>query len=77
MLSSPEEGASKTTPQPCFPTPPGSNWEDVFIRFVDGHTVSIRVKNEHGIYNYTQSVNLLCSFLASSHPYKAQQAGAE
>ncbi len=37
-----------------FPTPPDSTWEDVAIRFVDGHTVSIKVKSEQGVFNYTQ-----------------------
>jgi hypothetical protein len=50
----PEANATKTTAQDFFPTPPGANWEDVSIRFVDGHTVSIRVKGEAGTYNYTQ-----------------------
>ena len=37
-----------------FPTPPDANWSDVSIRFVDGHTVSIKVKSEQGVFNYTQ-----------------------
>lgn len=36
-----------------FPTPPGSRWEDTEIRFKDGHTVSIRVGETRGIYNFT------------------------
>ena len=37
-----------------FPTPPGSTWGDVSIRFKDGHTVSVKVKSAGGVYNYTQ-----------------------
>ena len=37
-----------------FPTPPDAHWEDVSIRFVDGHTVSIKAKEAKGVYNYTQ-----------------------
>ena len=37
-----------------FPTPPDANWSDVSIRFVDGHTVSIKVKSEQRVFNYTQ-----------------------
>ncbi len=37
-----------------FSTPPGSSWENVSVRFVDGHKVAVRVKSERGIFNYTQ-----------------------
>ena len=37
-----------------FPTPPNTTWEDVSIRFIDGHTVSIRAKSEHKVCHYTQ-----------------------
>lgn len=37
-----------------FPTPPDASWGDVTIRFVDGHTVSIKVKSAGGVFNYTQ-----------------------
>lgn len=37
-----------------FPTPPDARWGDVTIKFVDGHTVSIRCKSEAGTFNYTQ-----------------------
>lgn len=37
-----------------FPTPPGSTWENVSIRFVDGHKVAVRVKLETGMFNFTQ-----------------------
>ena len=37
-----------------FATPPGATWSDVSIRFIDGHTVSLQVKSEHRVCNYTQ-----------------------
>lgn len=35
-----------------FPTPPNATWGDLTIRFVDGHTVAIRVGTEYGTYHY-------------------------
>ncbi len=35
-----------------FPTPPDATWDDVCIRFKDGHTVSIKVKSRTGVYTY-------------------------
>ena len=49
-LPAPEVDGSMT----FFPTPPDAAWEDVTIRFVDGHTVSIQVKSERSVCNYTQ-----------------------
>ena len=37
-----------------FPTPTGSTWENVSIRFVDGHKVAVKVKSESGVFNFTQ-----------------------
>ena len=37
-----------------FPTPAKATWGDVAIRFVDGHTVAIRVGTEYGTYHYAQ-----------------------
>ena len=37
-----------------FPTPPDAIWENVSIRFKDGHTVSIKVRSVGGVFNYTQ-----------------------
>ncbi len=37
-----------------FPTPAGATWGDVSIRFVDGHSVSIRVGAASGTYHYAQ-----------------------
>ncbi len=37
-----------------FPTPPNATWGDLTIRFVDGHTVAIRVGTEYVTYHYAQ-----------------------
>ncbi len=37
-----------------FPTPPGSTWEHVRIRFRDGHTVSVRCRDVSKVYTYTE-----------------------
>lgn len=37
-----------------FPTPSEASWRDVSIRFIDGHTVSVQVKSERKVCNYTQ-----------------------
>lgn len=37
-----------------FPTPAGVSWGDVIIKFVDGHSVSVRCKSESGVFNFTQ-----------------------
>lgn len=35
-----------------FPTPSGATWGDVRIRFLDGHTVSIQVRERSGRFGY-------------------------
>lgn len=37
-----------------FPTPPDAAWKDVVIRFMDGHTVAVQVRDQTGIYHYSQ-----------------------
>jgi hypothetical protein len=37
-----------------FPTPAGATWDQVKIRFRDGHTVSVNVLGEEGVFNYAQ-----------------------
>jgi hypothetical protein len=37
-----------------FPTPPGSSWLDVDIRFVDGHTVSAKAGGQRKRYSYIE-----------------------
>ena len=49
-LPSPKDDGSMT----FFPTPSDAAWSDVSIRFIDGHTVSVQVKSEQGVFNYTQ-----------------------
>ncbi len=46
--------ATKSTSVEKFPTPKGSSWEDVRIRFTDGQRVHVQVKDESGTYNFTQ-----------------------
>lgn len=35
-----------------FPTPPGTKWEDITIKFFDGHTVYITAGDKSGQYSY-------------------------
>ncbi len=37
-----------------FPTSSDASWSDVSIRFTDGHTISVQVKSERKVCNYTQ-----------------------
>ncbi len=42
-----------------FPTPPGAQWSDITIKFVDGHRVRVSCKRKAGgsesaVYNFTQ-----------------------
>lgn len=37
-----------------FPTPAGATWADLSIRFVDGHSVTVRVGATGGTYHYAQ-----------------------
>ena len=40
-------------PEHRFPTPPGSSWSDVTIRFINGHDVEPRVRGQGGgVFNY-------------------------
>jgi hypothetical protein len=41
-------------PVTSFPTPAGATWEQVRVRFRDGHTVSINILGEEGVFNYAQ-----------------------
>ena len=42
------------TPEHRFPTPPGSSWNNVMIRFINGHEVEPRVSGRSGgVYSYT------------------------
>lgn len=44
---------SASTPS-TFPTPEGTTWADVSIRFRDGHTVSVKAKDARGVFTYAQ-----------------------
>jgi hypothetical protein len=50
VLPTPEDSGSMV----FFPTPPSATWGDVSIKFRDGHTVSVKVGEAGGTYNYTQ-----------------------
>ena len=41
-------------PEYGFPTPPGTRWQQVSIRFISGHDVHIQVRQEAGAYNFAQ-----------------------
>ena len=46
--------ADQRSERAFFPTPTGAAWNEVSIRFVDGHTVSASVGALRGVYNFTQ-----------------------
>jgi len=46
--------ADATSSAVFFPTPADAKWKDVTIRFVDGHTVSVKVKDQTGVFHYAQ-----------------------
>jgi hypothetical protein len=52
MLRKEHQKAKTNGPPARFPTPPDATWDDVRIRFKDGHTVSIKVKSGKGVYTY-------------------------
>lgn len=37
-----------------FPTPPGSHWNELQIKFRDGHTISATIRTETKVYHYAQ-----------------------
>ncbi|HNQ22463.1 MAG TPA: hypothetical protein PKK06_05155 [Phycisphaerae bacterium] len=37
-----------------FPTPPGARWSDVSIRFIDRHSVYVKVKGASGTFHFAQ-----------------------
>ena len=41
-------------PEHRFPTPPGTGWQHVSIRFISGHDVHIQARTEGGAYNFAQ-----------------------
>ncbi|MCL5103669.1 MAG: hypothetical protein M1133_06085, partial [Armatimonadetes bacterium] len=49
-----EPDSNYAHPIAFFPTPPDASWDDVSIRFLDGHSVSVSVKDKSGVYHFTQ-----------------------
>lgn len=47
-------GSSEAYPVAFFPTPPNAVWSDVRIRFLDGHSVSVLVRDKSGVYSFSQ-----------------------
>lgn len=45
-------GSRFRMPEHRFPTPTGSTWKDVFMRFVDGHQINVRIKNQSRVFDY-------------------------
>lgn len=46
--------SKEASPIAFFPTPANAGWNDVQIRFIDGHTISVSVGDKSGVYNYVQ-----------------------
>lgn len=46
-------GSRFRKPEHRFPTPTGTTWKDVFIRFVDGHQIHIRAAGQSGVFAFT------------------------
>lgn len=41
-------------PEHRFPTPPGTTWEQITIRFITQHQVHVQAGSETGVYEFTQ-----------------------
>lgn len=41
-------------PEHRFPTPPGTHWKQVSLRFISGHDVHIQAQQQAGAYNFAQ-----------------------
>ena len=54
LLERSDQGRQRKPGATRFPTPPGSTWEHVIIRFRDGHTVSVRCRVVSNVYTYTE-----------------------
>jgi hypothetical protein len=54
MLNGVTPSAQKGHDLEVFPTPEGANWEQITIRFKDGHTVSVSAGDVRKVCNYTQ-----------------------
>lgn len=47
-------GSRFRMPEHRFPTPPGTTWEGVLIRFITGHQINVRAAGQNGVFEYTQ-----------------------
>lgn len=45
--------AAARSDTPRFATPAGARWSDVRIRFTDAHTVSVNVKDQAGVFDFS------------------------
>ena len=45
-------GSRFSLPEHRFPTPTGTTWENVLIRFIDGHQIQILAKKQQGVAHY-------------------------
>ena len=60
-----------------FPTPAGARWNDVRIRFLDGHSVSIWVRDKSGVYSFSQMGMSKRNSAAPTAQWKLLEAFAE
>ncbi len=54
ILPALQPNSAEANPVAFFATPPNAAWNDVHIRFLDGHTVSVSVSDKVGVYTYSQ-----------------------
>lgn len=54
ILPALQPDSKEASPIAFFPTPPNAGWNDVQIRFLDGHTVSVSAGDQSGVYTYSQ-----------------------
>ena len=47
-------GSRFSLPEHRFPTPTGTTWENVLIRFITGHQINVRAAGQSGVFEYTQ-----------------------
>jgi hypothetical protein len=48
------DGSRFSLPEHRFPTPTGTTWENVLIRFITGHQINVRAAGQSGVFEYTQ-----------------------
>jgi hypothetical protein len=47
-------GSRFRMPEHRFPTPPGTTWKHVLIRFITGHQIHVQAAGQSGVFEYTQ-----------------------